>query len=71
MSQENQHWAELLEVGDRCIATIRHKTDGTKNLHGIEGIVIENNKAKKEISFWFPEFKALVPYNDLTPPHNL
>lgn len=24
-----KHWAEGLQVGDRCKATIRHKKDGT------------------------------------------
>ena len=59
------HWAEGLEIGDKCLATIRHKTDGSKNLHNVEVIVIENNKEKKEIVGWFPEVKATIPYNEL------
>jgi hypothetical protein len=63
--REIKHWAESLEVGDKCLATIRHKTDGSKNLHNVEVIVIENNATKEEISAWFPEYKAVIPYNDL------
>ena len=66
--KEFKHWAEELEVGDKCFATIRHLTDGTKNLHNVEVIVIENRIATQEVSAWIPEFKVLVPYNDLTPP---
>lgn len=60
------HWAEDLQIGDKCLATIRHKTDGSKNLHNIEVIVINNNYADKEIEGWFPEFKATIPYNELS-----
>jgi|GEM_PF-4170939 len=27
------HHAELLDIGDRCICNIRHKTDGSKNIN--------------------------------------
>jgi hypothetical protein len=60
-----KHWAESLEIGDICLATIRHKTDGTKNLHNVKMIVIENNNRKQEIVGWTSDHKATVPYNDL------
>lgn len=47
------HWAENLQIGNKCLATIRHKTDGSKNLHNVEVIVIENNCIDKEIVGWF------------------
>ena len=37
------HWAKELQAGDRCLATIRHPTDGSKNIHKANVIVIENN----------------------------
>ena len=36
------HWKEKLEAGDRAIACIRHKTDGSKNIHNANVIVINN-----------------------------
>jgi hypothetical protein len=66
--KEYKHWAEELEVGDKCLATIRHKTDGEKNLHNVEVIVVEKWIDTQQISAWFPpHFKVLVPYNDLKP----
>lgn len=64
--QEYKHWADALEIGDKCLATIRHKTDGSKNLHNVEVIVIENKKKDKEIVGWFPEYKVRIPYNELS-----
>jgi len=66
MSQEIKHWAEKLEVGDKCLATIRHKTDGSKNLHNVEVIVVENAKRLRSVTAWFPEYQVEIPYNDLT-----
>jgi len=59
------HWAEELEPGDKCLATIRHKTDGSKNLHNIEIIVIENELLEKRIMGYFKRHKKSIPYNDL------
>ncbi|MCK9282294.1 MAG: hypothetical protein M0P71_16885 [Melioribacteraceae bacterium] len=60
------HWAEKLQVGDRCKATIRHKIYGSKNLHNIEIIVIENLQSKKEIVGFFDNQKKHIPYNELS-----
>jgi len=60
------HWAEELEAGDRCKATIRHKTDGGKNRHNVELIVIENNNNTKQITAWDGENQITIDYNELT-----
>lgn len=60
------HWAEELQVGDRCKATIRHKTDGSKNLHNVEVIVVENLQSDKKIVGYFNNCKKHIPYNELT-----
>lgn len=64
--QQTKHWADALEPGDTCLATIRHETDGSKNLVNIEVIIIDNDRAIKKIEAWFkPGFKATIPYNEL------
>ena len=60
-----KHWAERLKVGDICLATIRHQTDGTKNLHDVEVVVDENLKGENKINCYFGDVKATVKYNDL------
>ena len=60
------HWAKDLQVGDRCKATIRHKTDGTKNRHNVEVIVVENLQSKKHILGYFDGCKKLIPYYELS-----
>jgi len=60
------HWAETLQIGDRCTATIRHKTDGSKNLHNVDVIVVENNKSKQEIVGYFNKRTKAIAYNELT-----
>jgi hypothetical protein len=67
MSEGISHWAEKLEIGDKCLATIRHKEGGEKNLHNVEVIVIDNDWENKEIHAWFPEYKVVIPYNELKP----
>lgn len=44
------HWAQPLEVGYICKATIQHQTDDSKNRHNVDAvvIVIENHKTKTE-----------------------
>lgn len=61
-----QHWAETLEVGDRCKATIRHKTDGSKNRHNVDIVVIENLFSERRIIGYFDETTESIPYNELT-----
>ena len=55
-----------LEVGDRCKATIRHKTDGSKNLIRVDVIVCENNNEEKTIIAQYKRKKHKVPYNELS-----
>jgi hypothetical protein len=59
------HWAEELEVGDRCTATIRHKTDGSKNIIDATVIVVQNNKERKSIIGWLAPNEHEIPYNEL------
>ena len=40
--ENTKHWAESLISGDRCLATIRHQTDGSKNKHNVNVIVVRN-----------------------------
>ena len=61
-----QHWAETLEAGDRCKATIRHKTDGSKNRHNVDIVVIENLLSERRIINYFNEITESIPYNELT-----
>ena len=60
------HWAEELQAGDRCKATIRHRTDGTKNLHNVDVIVVDNLPSKKMIVGYFDKRKKKIPYNELS-----
>ena len=60
------HWAERLEPGDRCKATIRHKTDGSKNRHNVEIIVIENLHSEEKIVGYFKKRKYQISYNELS-----
>ena len=66
MSQEAKHWAESLEAGDRAIATIRHETDGSKNINNANVIVFFNNKMDKNIAVIYEDKKILIAYNDIT-----
>ena len=61
-----QHWAERLEAGDRCKATIRHKTDGSKNRHNVDIVVIDNLLSERRIIGYFDEITESIPYNELT-----
>lgn len=60
------HWAENLETGDRCKATIRHKTDGSKNIHNVDIIVVENLQAEKQIVGYLNKCKKQISYNELS-----
>lgn len=69
MSESIKHWAEDLQIGDRVIACIRHKTDGSKNIHGATVIVVENDIYDWRIVGWYCEdtisFKVSIRYGDL------
>jgi predicted nucleic-acid-binding Zn-ribbon protein len=66
MSELNKHWADKLQSGDRCLATIRHDYDGSKNIHRAIVIVIENMRFVKEVFVWYKEKQISIPYNELT-----
>lgn len=59
-----RHWAEELQQGDRVFATIRHKTDGSKNMINLAAIVIENNLDNTVLIFANHQ-EYIVPYNEL------
>ena len=64
------HFAANLQVGDRCIATIRHKSDGSKNIHNAHIIVIKNNIKQRTIKALFQSVKYIIPYNELQDENN-
>jgi len=69
--EQTKHWAAGLIAGDRCLATIRHESDGAKNLINKEVIVIDNCPAKKEITAVLSgadkdPVKYTIPYNELS-----
>lgn len=68
MANNNSNWGENLEPGDKCLATIRHKTDGSKNRHNVEIIVIDNFQSLSYITAWDRKKKRKfkIPYNELS-----
>lgn len=66
MSELIKHWAEALEIGDRIKATIRHKTNGSKNDTDVPVIVVENYKYAREVKVKFMNEFHRVPYNELS-----
>lgn len=66
MSELTPHWASELEIGDRCKATLRHATDGTKNIHNAEVIVIANYRNTNNIEGAYNNVTHLIPYNELS-----
>lgn len=60
------HWAEELQLGDRCLATIRHKTIGELNRHNVPVIIIENITSENKIKGSFFDEIGFVDYNELT-----
>jgi len=60
------HWAESLEPADRCKATIRHSSNGAKNLIDVEVIVVRNRKREREIEAVHGPTPYTIPYNELT-----
>lgn len=63
--EEHKHWATTLEVGDRVTATLRHKTDGTKNKHNVPVIVISVDEDKKCINGYTQFGKKEIPFDEL------
>lgn len=66
--EESKHWAESLEIGDRCKATIRHKNDGSKNIVNANAIVLDNSIATRSVIVSVSELKGRVkvPYSELS-----
>ena len=62
--QELKHWANSLEVGDRVVCFIRHKTDGSKNFRA-KMIVVENNRKNNKIVAALGDKTYNVPYYEL------
>ena len=60
------HFAEKLQMGDRCIATIRHQTDGSKNIIGANVVVISNILKERIIRAYFNHAEYNIPYYELT-----
>jgi hypothetical protein len=62
------HWAEELEPGDICKATIRHKTDGSKNRQNVKIFVVSNFHNESRISGWDRKTNRTfsINYNELT-----
>lgn len=63
--QEYKHWATELQIGDRAVATIRHISDGSKNIHGAIVIVVANNYYDKVIKGAFCGKVYDIPYCEL------
>jgi len=61
------HWATALEIGDKCLGTIRF-SDGEKNLINAKIIVIENDHNNKKIkgNLAFTKDTFDIPYNELS-----
>lgn len=60
-----KHWAERLQVADRVLATLRHKTDGSRNVHNADVIVVENKPGESKIIGWWDDRNYEIPYNEL------
>lgn len=65
MQKAEVFWQHNLEVGDRCLATIRHETDGTQNRHNVEVIVIKNYRSDWKILAYENGNEIHIPYNEL------
>lgn len=61
------HWAEELQTGDKVLANIRHKTDGSKNLMKQESIVIVNFHFDWKVKIFVNGEEKTVDYNELNP----
>lgn len=60
------HFAENLVKGDRLKATIRHKTDGSKNLINVDVIFLESNISSRTIKAAYKDSVYEIPFNDLS-----
>lgn len=62
--EDQKHWANSLEIGDKAIAFIRHQTDGSKNFRA-RVIVVDNDRKNKKIVAALGDKTYTVPYNEL------
>lgn len=60
------HWAEGVNVGEKCVATIRHKTDGLKNKIDVIVSVLQNDIFNKKILANYENNEITIPYNELS-----
>jgi len=60
------HFAEKLQIGDRCIATIRHQTDGSKNIIGANVVIISNRLKERVVKAYYDHTQYDIPYCELT-----
>lgn len=67
MSEYQPHWAESLKEGDRVIATLRHQTEGLKNLHDVYCKVISVHPHIKIIYADTRHGKRTIDFCDLSP----
>lgn len=69
-SKYTSHWAEDLVIGDKVYCTIRHNTNGERNIKNALLVVIENHSDKMKIKGLLSNFagKALLimDYNELS-----
>lgn len=61
-----EDWQESLKQGDKVLATIRHKTDGTQNIHDAKIDVVYSSPVSRKIAGYYRGDLILVNYNELT-----
>ncbi|QWT88134.1 hypothetical protein KBP46_10030 [Chryseobacterium sp. PCH239] len=64
--ETKEHIAKDLKVGDTFIATIRHKTDGTKNLANQICTVVHNGELGDSLIAKMDLGIVRIPYNEIT-----
>lgn len=62
--EDQKHWANSLKIGDKVIAFIRNKSDGSKNFRS-RLTVIENDRKNKTLVALLSGRTYTIPYNDL------
>ena len=61
-----KHWAASLKTKDNVIATIRHKTNGNKNLIDVLCKVMTNDQENEKCELVYLRSLYTVKYCDLT-----
>ena len=61
-----KHWAASLKENYNVIATIRHKTNGNKNLYNVLCKVVQNNEECEKVVLEYKRVTYSVQYNELT-----